>query len=239
MHPPAGRSISIIMPAYNEEATIEWSVRSVLEKLNEYRFDYEIFIFDDASTDQTGKIADQLAAEYPNIMVFHNSKNMNLGFNFARGIKLASKTYAGLLPCHGLTAEKSFDSILPALEKAEVVVAYIANPEVRSFRRRVISWFNVKILNLFFGYGLRYYHMNFYQTELLKKLPTSTNSYALMVELLVYAIHSGASFIEVPFFHRKRLAGRSKAMRPKNIVNILKTYGRILWRIKILREKIG
>ncbi len=235
----ADRSISLIMPAYNEEKTIEFSVNSAREKLRQHDFDYEIFIFDDASSDKTGEIADELALKDSNIKVFHNSKNMNLGFNFAEGIKLASKNYIGLLPCHGLTDPESFYSVFQALDKADVVITYIANPEIRPLIRRIVSWINVALLNLIFGLRLKYYHLNFYRTEILKKIPTSTQSYALMVELLVYAVKSDATFIQVPFFLKKRVSGRSKALRLKNIINILKTYVNLFWLIMICRKRIN
>ena len=76
--------MSVIMPAYNEEDTVEFSVTSACVQLERHGFDYEIFIFDDASTDRTGKIADMLASQNSKIKVFHNDRNMNLGFNFAR-----------------------------------------------------------------------------------------------------------------------------------------------------------
>lgn len=234
------KSISLIMPAYNEEEAIEFTVRSVLEKLKEYCFDYEIFIFDDGSTDKTGEIAERLSAEDSKIKVFHNPKNMNLGYNFARGIKMASKEYAGLLPCHGLIDLKSFDLILPALAKGniDVLVGYIANPRVRHLRRRIVSWINTTLLNLLFGFGLKYYHLNFYRTELLKKLPKSTQSYALMVELLVCSLASGAIYKEVPFYRIERGMGKSKALRIKNLIEIFKTYGRLFWRVRVLRKRI-
>jgi len=234
----AGQSISLIMPAYNEENALEFSVASACEKLRQYGFDYEIFIFDDASDDKTGKIADRLASKDPRIKVIHNARNMNLGFNFARGIAMASKEYAGLLPCHGQTAIESFDNLLPALSKADVIITYISNPEVRPLTRRMVSKINVILVNLIFGLRLKYYHLNFYRTEILKKIPTSTESYALMVELLVYAVKSGASYIHVPIVLQKRVFGKSKALRPKNIINILKTYARLFWQIRILGKKI-
>lgn len=231
------RSISLIMPAFNEEATIEFSVRSVMSKLVEHQFDYEILIFDDGSTDQTGKIADRLALEDKKIKVFHNARNMNLGFNFAKGIDIASKKYAGLLPCHGLIDPESFDLILPSLAEGEidVLVGYIANPKVRHLDRRIVSWVNTTLLNLLFGFGLKYYHFNFYRTELLKKLPRSTQSYALMVELLVCSLAFGASYEEVPFYRVERGMGKSKALRIKNLAEILKTYAQLFWRIRILK----
>lgn len=234
-----GRSISLIMPAYNEENTLEFSVESACKKLRQYGFDYEIFIFDDASTDRTGKIADTLALEDKRIKVFHNDRNMNLGFNFARGIDLASKEYSGLLPCHGQTDPVSFDTILPAFQGVDVVITYIFNPKARPLVRNIISRINVLLVNWLFGLNLNYYHLNFYRTEILKKIPTSTDSYALMVELLVYAVKSGASYVQIPILLKKRKFGKSKALRPKNIVNVLKTYARLFWQIRVLKKRIN
>ncbi len=235
------RSISFIMSAYNEERGIGAAVKTVVAKLENYKFDYEIFIFNDGSTDRTGEIAEELAAENSRIKVFHNSENMNLGFNFLRGIKLVSKMFVGLLPCHNLIASESYDNILRAFEKyqKDIIVAYIDNPQVRPLSRRFVSRFNTVLLNLLFGFGLRYYHLNFYRAALLKRLPKSTNSsYALMVELLVYALASGASYVEVPFFRLERGIGKSKALRFKNISDILKTYAHLFWQVRVLKKKV-
>ena len=230
-----GKSISLIMPAYNEEDTLEFSVRSLTESLRRHGFDYEIFIFDDASRDRTGLIANILRDEDRNIKVFHNLKNMNLGHNFSEGIGMATKTYVGLVPCHGLINPKSYDSILAACASCEkdVVICYVANPTIRPISRQLISKVNVAIINWLFGLNLRYYHLNFYRTELLKQVPTSTRSYAVMVESLVYLIKSDASFVEIPFVLRPRLYGKSKALRLKNVFNILKTYIHIFWFVRI------
>lgn len=235
------RSISIIVPAYNEEDTIELSVKSLTESLKRHGFDYEIFIFNDASEDLTGLNADILADGDKNIRVFHNQKNMNLGYNFSQGVKIATKTYVGLVPCHGLIDPKSYDLILTACASCEkdVVICYVANPEIRPKSRQIISKVNVTIINWLFGLNLRYYHLNFYRTKLLKKVPASTKSYAVMVESLIYLIKSGASFIEIPFILRPRLHGKSKALRLKNVINILKTYSSLFWLIRICKKRIN
>ena len=235
------RSISLIMSAYNESAGIKLAVKTAQEKLKQYEFDYEIFIFNDGSADNTGKIADVLAAEDSKVKVFHNSKNMNVGYNFSRGIELASKSYTCLLPCHNLIAPESYDMILSAAERTQkdIIITHIANPWVRPHHRRFVSWINTWLLNLIFGFKFKYYHLNFYRTALLKQLPNSTQGYAFMVELLVYALTSGAKWAEVPFWRLERGVGKSKALRFKNIADILKTYARLFWRVRILGEKIS
>ena len=236
------KSISLIMPAYNEGKHIGAAVRSAVERLKYHQLDYEILIIDDASTDNTTEVVNVLALEDSRIKVFHNPKNMNLGFNFTKGIGLSSKSYVGLWPCHDLIDIKSFDFILPALgNEKDIVIAYIANHYIRSFKRRAGSQFVMALLNLFFGFRLKYYHLNFYRADLLKTIVkhTENTAYALMGELLILALSSGASYVEVPFFRKERLVGKSNAMRFRNITGFLKTYSRLFWRVRILRKRIN
>jgi hypothetical protein len=63
--------VSVIIPACNEEATIEQALRS---RLGEGYPDAEYLVVDDRSTDRTGEIIDRLAAEDPRIVAIHISE---------------------------------------------------------------------------------------------------------------------------------------------------------------------
>ena len=56
-------SLSVVLPAHNEEANIEFVVRRCLEVLPRLVRDFEIVIVDDGSRDATPQIVDRLAAE--------------------------------------------------------------------------------------------------------------------------------------------------------------------------------
>src|SRR5437763_15278144 len=58
----AGRSVSIIVPARNEERNIRSCVTSLLEQ--DYD-DYEVIVVDDGSTDATAAILDEIAQTHP------------------------------------------------------------------------------------------------------------------------------------------------------------------------------
>jgi glycosyltransferase involved in cell wall biosynthesis len=66
--PPRWPRVSVVIPACNEEATIEQALRS---RLGEGYPDAEYLVIDDRSTDRTGEIVDRLAAEDPRIVALH------------------------------------------------------------------------------------------------------------------------------------------------------------------------
>ncbi len=69
---PATGHVSVIMPVWNAEATIEASLRSVLSQT--YR-DLSIIVVDDASTDRSADVAESVAARDPRVRVVRTSVN--------------------------------------------------------------------------------------------------------------------------------------------------------------------
>ena len=80
-------TLSIVMPAYNEEKTIASVVNRVAE---EVPCDFELIIVNDGSMDQTPKIIEELAAKDPRIRTFHQKNGgkasaLKQGFAMTRG----------------------------------------------------------------------------------------------------------------------------------------------------------
>lgn len=79
--------ISIIVPVYNAENTLNRCVDSIL---NQTFTDFELLLIDDGSIDQSGKISDEYAAKDQRIKVFHKenggvSSARNIGLDNAKG----------------------------------------------------------------------------------------------------------------------------------------------------------
>ena len=78
--------ISVVIPAYKNEETIE---RAVMSALSQTYGNVEVVAVDDGSPDKTGEILDKLAGEHENLLVIHKE---NGGVSAARndGIRKAS-----------------------------------------------------------------------------------------------------------------------------------------------------
>jgi len=80
--------LSVIMPAYNEEPTLEESVQAVLDRV---QGDFELVLVNDGSKDRTGEIADRIGRRDSRVRVIHHEKNagktaaLKTGFAASRG----------------------------------------------------------------------------------------------------------------------------------------------------------
>ena len=82
------KTLSIVIPVFNEEKTVE----KLLEKVMAVplSLEKEIVMVDDCSTDGTFTILSKLRDSFPGIRLFKNEKNMGKGFSVRRGIEEAA-----------------------------------------------------------------------------------------------------------------------------------------------------
>ena len=72
-------SISIILPALNEEGNIEAAIQDIQLYFHSREEKYEIIVINDGSTDSTGEIADRLVKENGSVRVIHHPINKGYG----------------------------------------------------------------------------------------------------------------------------------------------------------------
>lgn len=218
-------SISVIIPAYNEEATLDRVTRDVIRALRETgHSDFEILIFDDKSRDRTPEIADRLAAEEPRVRAIHNERNMNLGYNFRTGVATAAKKYVMMIPADGDIEPESFKMIFAAVGRTDLVLVYAGNREIRPRFRQAVSALFTGTLNLLFGLRLKYYNgTNVFRTELARRVLPKSTGFAYMAEMVVPLVRAGASYVEVPMVLTPSVANEmvTSAFRFKNVRSVV------------------
>lgn len=75
--------LSIIVPIYNEVNILQKNLTNIYECFND-KYDFEIIVVNDGSTDDSKKILDNL--KLPNLYVINNIKNFGKGYSLVKGI---------------------------------------------------------------------------------------------------------------------------------------------------------
>lgn len=228
-------SLSVVIPAYNEEKNLRDAVRAVFDGIGNRFESYEIFIINDGSADKTGEIAEHLANDNPNIKVIHHRPNRGLGYSVRSGYDKVTKEYTMWYPGDNGMMEQSLAEMMKYTGQADIIIPYIADTHFRSFFRRMVSRAYVMAYNLIFGLKIRYYNgVNIYRSDLVKTTQTSTDGFAMFAEHLIRIVKQGCTYIEVPTYHRQRVHGTSKAFRFKNLWGVAKTLFILIWDIHVL-----
>jgi dolichol-phosphate mannosyltransferase len=235
---PAGgaflaKSISIVIPALNEEAVVEGVVRDIAKQVTAFFADYEIILIDDGSSDKTGDIMDRLSIELPHIRVIHNPGNIGLGASYQRGVADARCNYLMMLCGDGGMPAASLPSIFAAVGSADIVAPYVTNlrtikSPVRYFTSRVYT----NLLNLLFGQKIKYYNgLPVHRVDLLRQLRINSTGFAFQGEILTKLLRSGCSMTEVGVAGAE-MTRNSSALRFKGLLNIAKVLALLVWEVR-------
>jgi glycosyltransferase involved in cell wall biosynthesis len=225
-------SITAIVPAYNEEQNIALTIREIGPFLeSEFNGNYEILLFDDCSTDRTGPIADELARENPKVRVIHNETNRNLGYNYKKGIELATKDYIIMIPGDNEITLDSFRGMFKLLGTADIIIPHTMNSEIRPLGRRILSKTYTLLMNTLFGLKIKYFNGTvIHKRSVLQSIRIETDSFAYQAEILIKLIKKGHTYAETGMWLKPRV-GDSKALRLKNITRVLKAIWQLFTQI--------
>ncbi|MBI5561545.1 MAG: glycosyltransferase family 2 protein [Deltaproteobacteria bacterium] len=229
-------TISIIVPCLNEEGNVRGAVESIKTALAaSRRFGaFEIIIFNDGSTDDTGAVIEGIRERDKSVRVVHNPRNMGFGYNYTEGVRLASNEYVIMVPGDNEIPAEALTRIMRLAGTADIIIPYTANQRARPPARRAISRLFVVIVNTLFGLSLRYYNGTcVIKGALLKRCPLKTWGFAYMAAILVRLLRTGATYAEVGIEIKPRDTGRSKAFAPKNVISVAKAIITLFWDVRV------
>ncbi|MDD5217979.1 MAG: glycosyltransferase family 2 protein [Candidatus Omnitrophica bacterium] len=231
------RSLSIIIPAYNEEGNIRATVDEIGALARKYLTDYEILVFDDASRDRTSEIVGELQKKDPHVKLVRNVANRGLGFNYRAGVLMARCRYVIMVPGDNEVMAESLEEVFRQIGKTDIIICYAANPEFRSVWRQRISRMFTGSLNFLFGFKVSYYNgPNVLRTDMARAVVPDTSSFAYMAVMLVELLKGGATFQELTFALRRRQYGKTKAFKLKNIYCVVRDVLVAFWKVALCRR---
>jgi glycosyltransferase involved in cell wall biosynthesis len=232
--PPDDRlSISAVLPAYNEQAIIERTVRHVAGVLSGLTSDFEVIVANDGSRDRTGEVLATLSKSEPDLhlRVVTHEHNRGYGAALASGFDAARKDAIFMTD-----GDKQFDvtelgRFLPAMDKqTDLVIGWRfkrADPLLRKLN--ALGW--KTLVNMLFGYTARDVDCAFklFRRRVWESMTVQAHGATFSAEFLIKARRLGFTVKELPVSHFPRTAGSPTGARPDVIVRAFVELFR-LWR---------
>src|SRR5437660_4531787 len=208
----------IIIPTYNEFDNL----RPLLQEIFSFAPAADVLIVDDNSPDGTGKLADQIHIENPQVDVLHRAGKLGLGTAYIAGFKYAVEH--GYDAAFEMDADFSHDprylpDFLQAIENADLVIGsrYVpgGNTPNWSLLRRFISGGGNLFARFMLGIPVRDCTAGFrcYRRKVLESIDLDSiqsQGYAFQVELAYRTTRQGFKVVETPIVFMDRRVGKSK-----------------------------
>lgn len=229
--------LSVVMPAYNEEANVEQVVLDhwrILRDLKDSVTGWEILVVDDGSEDATVSILQGLQQRVPELRVVQNPKNLGIAGALARCYAEARGTH---IYGTGSDGQWPAENLVPLASRvvagADVVVAVRMNrDEVYSLPRRVVSFGFNALPKWLFGVDVRDAGgVKLARREVFEYTLVSTSPF-VEAERIMKAHYSGLRIEFVPIRFLVRTGGKAKGASWRNIrsslrdvIRCARTYG--------------
>ena len=203
-------AVSLFFPMFNEERNISRAVESALTVLEATGRECEVIVVDDGSRDDTGVIADRLAAADCRVRVVHHPENRGYGAALRSGFTAAHHPLVAFVDGDNQFDLGEIRTLLDAIDEYDLVAGYRVTRRDPPIRRLNAFLYN-RVARTLFDIPLRDVNCGFkiYRRELVQRLlPQLASTGALInVEMLARARQLGARVKEIGVQHYPRVAG--------------------------------
>jgi dolichol-phosphate mannosyltransferase len=210
--------LSVVIPARNEEGTIESAVRDVATTLRSEGIDHEVIVVDDHSNDGTAAVVQQLGRELGTVRCLPSPYNGGFGLTVRAGLESFTGDAVAILMADGSDDPRdlvAYHRILMQGYDCAFGSRFMPGSQVRDYPKlklainRVV---NLGIRMLFrHGYNDTTNAFKAYRREVIDNIqPLLSNHFNLTVEMPLKAIIRGHSYAIVPISWTNRTWGESK-----------------------------
>lgn len=201
-------TLSIVLPAYNEEENIDISIDKAQLFAKERGIDYEIIVVDDGSRDETANVVRTEMKDDPRIKLIGHKANLGYGATVYDGLKSAKKDFVFFMDSDLQFDITELDKFFKKISKFDAVIGY-RNPRRDPFMRLINAWGWKCLIYIVFGVKVRDVDCAFklFRRDVLKKIKVKSRGAMFSAELIIRLITNKNRISQLPVNHYKRVAG--------------------------------
>lgn len=214
----SGPSVSVVLPAYNEEANIAQSLAEATSAVDRLFGEHEVIVVDDGSGDRTAEIVREAARQDPRVRVISHGRNRGYGEALRTGFLTSRLDFVFFTDADLQFDMNELERFVPFLGTVDVVAGYRVNRQDRRARRLNGYAWNVLVRALFYV-PVRDIDCAFklFDRRVLAEIDIEAVGAMVNTELMVKLGRRGCSVVEVGVTHRPRRAGEARGANPKVI----------------------
>jgi len=224
-------SLSVVLPAYNEEGSIEQMIEESVAFLKQHnKFEeYEIIVVDDGSTDQTASILKRLEDIEP-IKIITHSKNLGFGGAIVSGIRQAQYSWLLIMDSDGQFKIDSLQKITDFLSEYDIIAGFRyrrADAFYRKFLGKAGNFLTCRL----FGLALKDVNCGFklFKKEALHLNGGHCHAGAFYTDIFIKAKQRGHRIKEVPIVHYPRVHGKQTGANIDVIFKAIKDLAKLIF----------
>ena len=212
-------SLSVVLPAYNEEQVIAQTLSDVLGVVPIWTNDVQVIVVDDGSKDQTAAIVAAFSKRDARVRLVQHEVNQGYGAALVSGFAAATKEYTFFMDSDGQFDIRDLGPFFLFLPTYDAVIGYRLNRQ-DTWIRKLNAWGWKQAVRLVLGVHVRDLDCAFklLQTEFLHTHPLQTRGAMINAELLYRLKMAGCTYKEVGVRHLPRRAGQATGANPAVII---------------------
>ncbi len=210
----AGRppEVSIVVPVFNEEASVEHLVDALLRVLSGENF--EVVLVNDGSTDRTATLLLELARVHPQVVIVELSRNFGQHPAVVAGFSVARGRFLVTLDADLQNPPEEIPRLLAALRSGHDVVGSVRQNRRDPWMRKQISSLVNRVTTASIGVGMRDYGcmLRGYSRDVVEEI-LELSEQAAFVPALAMMLATNPVEIEVQHSEREEGASRYSPLR--------------------------
>lgn len=202
-------SLSIFMPAYNEEGNIATTIIDARNAAKQVAKRYEIIVVDDGSIDRTAEVVLELKKRDPAIRLIRHRKNKGYGAAVKTGIAACKLDWIFFTDSDGQFRYDELPNFVDSRNGADLVIGY-RKKRMDPFHRVFVAQVLLKIWNfVLFGLTVRDVDCAYklIKKEVRDRIHLDTESAITVTEFIVKAKALGYRLLQLPVHHYPRKFG--------------------------------